>query len=148
MSDSQIPFRIEHIDHVVFRVRDLDASVAFYRKALGCEVARIREDLGLVHLRAGTCLIDLVSVSGRLGAAGGAPPRADGHNVDHVCLRIDAFDEARLASHLSACGAAPRGPATVNFGAQGQGPSLYFTDPDGNRIELKGPATAGTAGGR
>ncbi len=147
-SDPPIPFRVEHIDHVVFRVRDLDASVAFYRKALGCEVARIREDLGLVHLRAGTCLIDLVSIAGRLGAAGGAPPQAEGRNVDHVCLRIDAFDEAALVRHLSACGTAPRGPATENFGAQGQGPSLYFPDPDGNVIELKGPATGGAASGR
>jgi catechol-2,3-dioxygenase len=25
------------------------------------------------------------------------------------------------------------------FGAEGQGPSLYLTDPEGNTVELKGP---------
>jgi glyoxylase I family protein len=138
-----IPFHVERIDHVVFRVRSLDTSIAFYASTLGCEVVRVRTDLGLVHLRAGVSMIDLVSIDGPLGSTGGAPPQAQGRNVDHLCLRIEPFDEAGLTDHLRACGATPRGPATVNFGAEGQGPSLYFTDPDGNVIELKGPAVAG-----
>lgn len=31
-------------------------------------------------------------------------------------------------------------PAETRYGAEGDGPSIYFSDPDGNRIELKGPA--------
>ncbi len=135
------PFRIERIDHVVFRVQDLDLSVAFYRQALGCELVRERRDLGLMHLRAGASMIDLVSVHGPLGRVGGAAAQSEGRNVDHLCLRIDPFDEAALVAHLQRCGSPARGPAAQNFGAEGQGPSLYFVDLDGNVIELKGPAT-------
>ena len=134
------PFAIQRIDHVVLRVRDLDRSEAFYREVLGCEVARHRDDLGLRHLRAGASMIDLVSVDGKLGQRGGAAAGDEARNVDHLCLRIEPFDEAAIVAHLATRAVVPEGPASVNFGAEGDGPSLYFRDPDGNTIELKGPS--------
>lgn len=134
------PFAVERIDHLVFRVRDLDTSIAFYDAVLGCQVARRRPDLGLVHIRAGASMVDLVAIDGPLGRVGGAGPAAEGHNVDHLCLRVEPFDERAIVAHLAAHGVTPRGPASTNFGAEGDGPSLYFADPDGNVIELKGPA--------
>jgi len=133
------PFVVERIDHLVFRVRDLQRSVDFYREVLGCEVVRRRDHLGLVHLRAGVSMIDLISLDGTLGSQGGRGPGEDGRNVDHLCLRIEPFDEPALVAHLARHGISPRAPAEVNFGAEGDGPSLYFRDPDGNAIELKGP---------
>lgn len=135
------PFDVERIDHIVFRVRDLARSVAFYGEVLGCDVVRRRDHLGLVHLRAGASMIDLVSLDGRLGSQGGRGPETEGRNVDHLCLRIEPFDEAALVAHLGAHGVQVAGPAEVNFGAEGDGPSLYFKDPDGNTVELKGPAS-------
>ena len=132
------PFAVQRLDHVVLRVRDLDRSEAFYRAVLGCEVARHRNDLGLRHLRAGASMIDLVAVDGPLGLRGGAAADASARNLDHLCLRVAPFDEAALVAHLAAHGLAPHGPATRNFGAEGDGPSLYLDDPDGNTIELKG----------
>lgn len=137
------PFSVERIDHVVFRVRDLEASIAFYETVLGCQVARRRPDLGLVHIRAGASMVDLVAIDGKLGRAGGAGPATEGRNVDHLCLRVEPFDEHAIVQHLGACGVEPRGAASANFGAEGDGLSLYFSDPDGNVIELKGPATLG-----
>jgi len=137
----QRPFKLERIDHVVFRVRDLERSIAFYSTVLGCEVVRRREHLGLVHLRAGASMIDLISLDGALGARGGAGPGPEARNLDHLCLRIEPFDEADLLAYLSARGATPLAAAEVNFGAEGDGLSLYFRDPDGNTIELKGPAS-------
>lgn len=134
------PYSIQRIDHVVLRVRDLERSIAFYRNVLGCEVARRRENLGLVHLRAGASMIDLVGVDGKLGSRGGAAPGKEARNVDHLCLRIEPFDEAELVAHLATHGVAPHGPVASNFGAEGEGPSLYISDPDGNVIELKGPS--------
>lgn len=134
------PFDVQRLDHVVLRVRDLDRSEAFYREVLGCALARRRDDLGLRHLRAGASMIDLVAVDGTLGRRGGTAAGAEGRNLDHLCLRIEPFDEAAIAAHLAAHGLAPHGPAASNFGAEGDGPSLYFDDPDGNVIELKGPS--------
>ncbi len=138
----EAPFSVQRIDHVVFRVRDLRRSIAFYGAVLGCEVVRQRGDLGLVHLRAGASMIDLVNVDGPLGARGGEAPGQGARNVDHLCLRIEPFDEKGIVAHLHRHELAPLGAAEVNFGAEGDGPSLYFTDPDGNVIELKGPAEA------
>ncbi len=134
------PFAVQRIDHVVLRVRDLDRAEAFYRELLGCEVVRRRDDLGLRHLRAGASMIDLISVGGKLGARGGAAAGGEGRNLDHLCLRIEPFDEAPIVRHLAAHGLAPHGPVATNFGAEGDGPSLYFDDADGNTIELKGAA--------
>lgn len=141
MAASSRPFAVQRLDHVVLRVRDLDRAEAFYREVLGCEVVRRRDDLGLRHLRAGASMIDLISVDGKLGLRGGAAAGDEARNVDHVCLRIEPFDETAIVAHLAAHGIAPQGPASVNFGAEGDGPSLYFRDPDGNTVELKGPST-------
>jgi catechol 2,3-dioxygenase-like lactoylglutathione lyase family enzyme len=137
------PFDLQRIDHVVLRVSDPDRSRRFYIDVLGCGIARERPDLGLVHLRAGASMIDLVDVHGRLGLRGGDAALETGRNVDHVCLRIEPFDEAAIRTHLAAHGIALHEPASMNFGAEGDGLSLYIRDPDGNTIELKGPATAG-----
>ena len=134
------PFAVRRLDHIVLRVRDLDRAEAFYRDLLGCEVARRRDDLGLRHLRAGASMIDLVAVDGKLGSRGGSAAGGEGRNLDHLCLRIEPFHEGAIVAHLAAHGLAPHGPVANNFGAEGDGPSLYFDDPDGNSIELKGPA--------
>lgn len=135
-----LPFTVERIDHVVFRVADIARAETFYREVLGCVAAKRRDDLGLVHLRAGTSMIDLITIDGVLGRRGGAAAGREGSNVDHLCLRIAPFDEAAIVAHLAAHGVSPYGPASDNFGAEGDGPSLYFDDPDGNSIELKGPS--------
>jgi catechol 2,3-dioxygenase-like lactoylglutathione lyase family enzyme len=134
------PFTVERIDHVVFRVADLERAAGFYHAVLGCDVARRRDDLGLLHLRAGASLIDLVAVDGPLGRKGGGAAGSQGRNVDHLCLRVEPFDADALIAHLARHGVAPLGPPGNNFGAEGVGPSLYISDPDGNVVELKGPS--------
>lgn len=136
-----LPFQVQRIDHLVLRVRDIERSIGFYADVLGCAVARRRDDLGLVHLRAGSSMIDLVAVDGPLGRRGGAAPGEQARNLDHACLRIEPFDEAAIRAHLQALGLPPGAPAEPRFGADGVGPSVYLSDPDGNVIELKGPAT-------
>jgi len=131
-------FRPLAIDHVVLRVVDLERALHFYCDALGCAVERRQEGIGLIQLRAGDALIDLVPVGGKLGRAGGAPPGREGRNVDHFCLRVEPFDEASLREHLARNGYAA-GSVEQRYGAQGEGPSIYVTDPDGNIVELKGP---------
>lgn len=140
--ETPAPFSVQRIDHLVLRVRDIERSVAFYRALLGCEVVKRRDDLGLVHLRAGVSMIDLISLDGSLGRKGGAAAGAEGRNVDHVCLRVEPFDATAITAHLDAHGVSHDPVVHQNFGAEGTGPSIYFTDPDGNEVELKGPATS------
>ncbi len=130
--------RIRDIDHLVLRVRELQPMLDFYCGVLGCTVARQQDEIGLVQLRAGRALIDLIPVDGPLGRAGGAPPAAEGRNLDHFCLRLDPFDEAAIRAHLAAHGVAA-GETASRFGAEGSGPSIYIVDPEGNTVELKGP---------
>jgi catechol 2,3-dioxygenase-like lactoylglutathione lyase family enzyme len=134
MSDA---LRVVGLDHVVLRVRDLDAALRFWCGALGCREERRSDALGLVQLRAGRSLVDLVPVDSPLGRAGGPPP-GPGRNVDHVALRIERFDAEALAAHLRAHGVEP-GDVAERYGAEGTGPSMYVRDPDGNVVELKGP---------
>jgi len=133
--------RVLGLDHVVLRVRDLDSALRFYRGALGCPIERRIDALGLVQLRAGAALIDLVPVDSPLGKAGGGVPVADGKNVDHICLRLDGFEADALAAHLRSHGVEP-GEVGMRYGAEGNGPSMYVRDPDGNVVELKGPPGA------
>lgn len=132
---------IRDLDHLVLRVVDLDKMIRFYTEALGCTVARRRPDLGLVHLRAGRSMIDLVPVNGPLGKAGGAAPGKEGRNLDHLCLRLESFDLEAIRRQLAPFGVEV-GEARNRFGADGEGPSVYIEDPEGNRVELKGPSIA------
>ncbi|MCW5657863.1 MAG: VOC family protein [Burkholderiaceae bacterium] len=129
--------RIREVDHLVLRVTDLDAMLRFYCQALGCTVERRQDALGLVQLRAGRSMLDLVPVHGKLGRLGGAAPGREGRNMDHFCLRVDPFDAPAIRAHLLAHGAEP-GPVEQRYGAEGEGPSIYVADPEGNVVELKG----------
>jgi len=130
--------RIREIDHLVLRVADLERMLAFYCGALGCTLERRVDSLGLVQLRAGRSILDLVPVDGELGRAGGAAPGREGRNLDHFCFRVEPFDEAEIRRDLAAHGV-EAGPVAMRYGAEGSGPSLYLTDPEGNVVELKGP---------
>jgi len=132
------PIRPREIDHIVLRVVDLEAMRAFYCDVLGCTVERVQEAIGLLQLRAGRSIVDLVPVDGKLGRAGGAAPGVEGRNLDHFCLRVEPFDEAAIRAHLASHGV-QAGEAAPRFGAEGLGPSVYLSDPEGNVVELKGP---------
>ncbi|GAA0696010.1 VOC family protein [Dyella marensis] len=132
------PFRLRQLDHIVLRAIDPAALEDFYCRVLGCTVERRQEAIGLVQLRAGASLIDLVGIDGKLGRLGGAAPGAEGHNMDHICLAVEGYDEAAIRAHLEAHGVRV-GESGSRYGAEGEGPSLYLYDPQGNMIELKGP---------
>ena len=106
------------LDHVVLRAANPARLTRFYCDVLGCSIERERPELGLTQLRAGVSL----------------------RNMDHLCLRIEPFDQNALVAHLVSNGVTV-GEIKSRFGADGYGPSLYISDPEGNVIELKGPPT-------
>ncbi len=129
---TQPALQVKGLDHVVLRVADMDRAIAFYEQVLGLHVERRLEEIGLVQLRAGASMIDLV-------------PRTEdedeGRNMDHFAVRIETMDVPALSAHLSRHGIDP-GEVRRRYGAEGYGSSIYVTDPDGNTVELKGPPEA------
>jgi glyoxylase I family protein len=129
VADTRTPLKVKGLDHVVLRVADMDRAIAFYEQILGLNVERRLPEIGLVQLRAGTAMIDLV-------------PRTEdedeGRNMDHFAVRIETMDVPALQAHLNRHGIDP-GEVRRRYGAEGYGSSIYITDPDGNTVELKGP---------
>jgi catechol-2,3-dioxygenase len=138
MNEQKSPISVREIDHLVLRVVDLERMLSFYCGVLGCSIERRQDDLGLVQLRAGSSLIDLVPVDGKLGSQGGAAPGREGRNMDHFCLRLRTFDEESICTYLAERDVSV-GEVGSRFGAEGKGPSIYLSDPEGNTVELKGP---------
>ena len=133
-----VPFTLRQLDHVVLRVRDLDKSLAFYQDVLGCTLDKVQETIGLWQVRAGSSLIDLIPLAGVLGKIGGAGPSKEGRNLDHFAIQIAPFDDDLIRAHLAAHNV-DIADSGRRYGAQGDGPSIYIQDPDGNTVELKGP---------
>ncbi|WP_447971288.1 VOC family protein [Nitrospira sp. M1] len=131
--------RIRKLDHVVIRAKDAEKLVTFYCNVIGCTVERrLSPDIGIVQLRAGEALIDIVAVDSEIGRMGGAAPEKEGRNMDHFCVRLESFDEEAIREHLSRYHVVGSKLET-RYGAEGSGPSIYIQDPEGNTIELKGP---------
>lgn len=129
------PINVRRIDHVVLRTTDLERMVAFYSEVLGCRLERAPADFPLAQLRAGSSLIDILDVESSSQTV------APATNMDHLCLLIEPWDEERILAYLASHGVAV-GEVASRYGALGRGPSLYVHDPDGNTVELKGPASA------
>jgi len=130
---------IREIDHIVLRVKDIEVMRRFYCDVLGASHVAYRPRFGMSHLRVGKSMIDLVEVDGPLGKSGGAAAGSGGRNMDHLCLRVEPFDQDAIAAHLRRLGT-PVGDVRPRFGAEGNGVSIYLTDPEGNVVELKGPS--------
>ena len=131
---------IQAIDHIVFRVVDLDRMARFYVDVLGARFEKHQEAIGLYQLRVGTALIDLIPIDGKLGRVGGTAPVAEGRNVDHVCFRVLPWNGDAILAELRSHGI--EGEIVSRYGAEGDGPSIYLADPEGNTVELKGPPWA------
>ena len=130
--------KIKQIDHLVLRVVDVEAMMAFYVDVIGCSVEKTQKEVGLYQLRAGSSLIDLIVVNERPGKIDGVTLGKEGRNLDHFCLIIDPFDTDEVIRYLKSKGIDP-GKVESRYGAEGYGPSIYVTDPEGNVVELKGP---------
>jgi len=130
-------FEISAIDHIVLRTESPAAMIGFYCRVLNCVIERdTGPELGLTQLRAGTALIDIVSVDGELGKMGGGAPTGSDNNMDHFCLRLQPISEEMIKQHLQKNGLQVTG-FSRRYGAEGFGNSVYIKDPDGNIVELR-----------
>ena len=129
VSSMQSLIKIAEIDHVVFRCHDQQKMLDFYTRLMGLVEERRIEQIGLIQLRAGRSMIDLVPSRGMLDE--------NSRNVDHVCLGIEATDMSEVARHLKESDVEVIGEPATRYGARGMGLSIYVRDPEGNVIELK-----------
>ena len=134
------PFELDRLDHVVLLVRDMAEAQHFYEQVLGCTVDRSLPQYGMLQLRAGASLIDLVDIGSSEGEWA-RPEVAAGRNMDHVCIATGPCEEQAMRAHLARHGVniVEEG---IRYGAKGDGMSFYVSDPSGNQIELKGPIEA------
>ena len=134
------PLKIFGIHHVVMARSRSCGVERFYLDVLGLTF-ELRQGK-LAQLRAGQALVDIVPAD-EPGPARGTSSTG-GANLDHLCLRVEPFDAAAIAKHLAGQGTTC-GPEMRREGAEGKGPSIYLQDPEGNGVELKGPATSGSS---
>lgn len=126
--------RVTSADHTNWRVRDLGASLGFYRDALGLEPFGLEEyrrgERPLVSLRVSEdFILHLTPDPGfERGPTGG---------YDHLALVVEGTQPGELAERLRGMGVEVEEQFESIVGARGNGPALYVRDPDGYRIELK-----------
>ncbi len=124
-----VSIKVAELDHVVLRCTDQKRMLEFYTGILGMREERRIEQIGLIQLRAGKSMIDLVPAPGAI--------EEKSRNVDHVCLGIEADDMGEIARRLANHSVQVIGEPAMRYGARGMGLSIYIRDPEGNVIELK-----------
>jgi len=143
------PFTFQRIDHIVLRCRDTQKMRDFYVGVLGAEPEWVgRMDGCLSHLRIGSSLIDLQGYEapgGRKLHAGGQGLPADAPKpeidptkgtLDHFAINLAPYNPETVTEYLTAAGHAPYAQGR-RYGADGDGYSIYLTDPEGTVVELK-----------
>jgi glyoxylase I family protein len=109
-------------------------------------VAKHNEKFQMIHMDAGSALIDLVDKAGPLGNSSSnsnsdntdtVADTASYQKMDHICLGLTSFDEPAIRDHLLSHGVKITTEIGVRYGKNGYGESLYFEDPEGTRIEIK-----------
>lgn len=120
---------LDGIDHFVLTVGLIEATCAFYRRALRLAVVAFGQ--GRKALAFGDCKINLHEV-GKEFAPKAARPTA---GAGDFCLVTRQPIEG-LAKHLRSIGVAVEEGPVARAGATGPLRSLYFRDPDGNLVEV------------
>lgn len=122
-------FKVAELDHLVLRCRNQPAMLDFYTRVVGLAEERRVESIGLIQLRAGSSMVDLIPASESW--------REDARNLDHFCLGVEIPDLGAALEYLRGRGVEIVGEPAIRYGARGAGLSVYIRDPEGNLVELK-----------
>ncbi len=120
---------ITGIDHFVLTVRSVEASCAFYERALG--LARVDSPGRPTALTFGGQKINLHQSDRPFAPKAAAPTPGAGD----FCL-VSAEPIEALAARLAAMAVAVELGPVEREGARGPMRSIYFRDPDGNLVEV------------
>jgi catechol 2,3-dioxygenase len=116
------------LGHVVLQVRDARKSRDFYVRTLGLQVAHEDFDRGAVFLSVGTQHHDLALFQ----LATGEAPSSTSPGLHHMAWQVGSFEELQAAyRELRQLGVPVESTIEHNVTR-----SVYFPDPDGNRVEI------------
>ena len=116
------------LGHIVLKVRDAAKSRDFYTRTLGLKVAHEELERGAVFLSFGEAHHDLALFQLATGEAADATQPG----LHHMAWQLGTFDELQAAyRELKALGVPIESTIEHNVTR-----SVYFRDPDGNRVEL------------
>lgn len=121
--------KIDAIDHIVLTVKDIDATCAFYAKAMGMKVVKFGE--GRVALAFGAQKINLHQVGREFEPKAQRPVAGSGD----VCF-VTSVPIGDVLAHLQSNGVEVIDGPVRRTGAIGTLMSVYFRDPDLNLIEV------------
>jgi len=121
--------KIDSIDHVVFTVKDINATCQFYSKVLGMDVVTFGE--GRKALTFGSQKINLQQL-GRESTLIAEKPTAGSADI---CF-VTSVPLSEVITHLNSCGVRLIGGPVKRDGARGSMMSVYFRDPDLNLVEV------------
>lgn len=110
---------VKALNHVTVFVPNVQRSVEFYQGLFGLPVLT-RQDPG-VNLNCGAGFLGIYP----------APPGASGGSINHVCLSMERFDADAVVATLAGHG------VKASIRLRGDTKELYFTDPDGIRVQLQ-----------
>jgi len=132
---SKPPFELRAIDHIVLIVDNLEKAVQWYAEVIGATEEKSLRQYGMVQLRTGASMIDLVDVASDAGKWA-RPEVGGGRNLDHFCLEIGPVTRPAMQAHLAKHGLKIEEEG-LRGGAKGEGYSWYIRDPWDHQIELK-----------
>ena len=121
--------KIDAVDHLVLTVKDIEATCAFYSKALGMQVVTF--GAGRKALAFGSQKINLHQQGKEFEPKAHRPTPGSGD----LCL-ITSVALLEVIAHLEVCGVSLIDGPVKRTGAVGTLLSVYFRDPDLNLIEV------------
>ena len=120
---------IDHLDHIVLTVADIDATIAFYTRVLGMTAVTFAG--GRRALAFGPQKINLHRAGHEFSPCARRPTAGSAD----FCLITKIPLEGAMA-HVQSCGVAVEEGPVDRTGAIGPLRSFYFRDPDGNLVEV------------
>jgi catechol 2,3-dioxygenase-like lactoylglutathione lyase family enzyme len=124
-----MPLTIDRIDHVVINCRDLEATAAWYERALGMKRQSFAG--GRTALAFGRQKLNLRPT----GAENWATGAVDAPGSLDICFITAAKPDA-VMRHLASVGVEITEGPVPKTGALGPMTSVYCRDPDGNLVEI------------
>lgn len=127
------------LDHIVLNVVDIEKMIRFYTEILQLPGERLEEfNAGQVPFPSVRLSADsIIDLFPKKMWQKNNPEEVCRPNLNHFCLATDEASSKALQQRLKAQGIVIEEGPVKRWGAHGSGTSIYFSDPEGNTIEVR-----------